>query len=206
MIHSIGGFIFLYVACFIAAGGGIGGGGLNTPILLVILKFSYSESVLLSLATVAGNYIAQFLLNHNLRHPAAPSRPLIYWDVVLILLPAQLGGANIGALLLQVLPETLILIMALFVTVFALLGTFRKLVYHVQRENDSAAAAAAQINSTREIIGNSLGSTLLNDDHIDSTSAVSLGGINGTYPNSHLSRAINPVFLYVCMSTFYRLQ
>ena len=175
MSHIIAGFLFLYIACFIAAGGGIGGGGVNTPILLVVLRFTYSESVLLSLATVAGNYMAQFLLNHNLRHPAAPSRPLIYWDAVLILLPAQLGGSNIGAILLRVLPETPILIMALLVTLFAFVGTFGKLSFYIKKENDAKEKLDRESGGITHESALTL-NLILNDGLVDSASAIPLAG------------------------------
>lgn len=38
-------------------------------------------------------------INWNKRHPHVPTRPMIYWDVILLLLPSQLGGADIGVIL-----------------------------------------------------------------------------------------------------------
>ena len=51
---EIPGFVLLYFSCSIAAAGGIGGGGLNVPILLIIMKYSYHDAVILSLCTVLG--------------------------------------------------------------------------------------------------------------------------------------------------------
>lgn len=125
-VQVIAGCLSLYLAGVIASAAGVGGGGLNLPILLVIFGWKYTECVSLSLATVMGNYIAQTALNFNRRHPASSSRPLIYWDAVLVLLPAQLGGSNVGVLLATVLPTTVLLILAMTVVVYAGYRTLSK--------------------------------------------------------------------------------
>ena len=85
------GALAIYSACLLAAAGGIGGGSINLPIYLVLYGFSYDRAVVLSLVTVMGNYMSQVGINLQKRHFSKPSRPLIYWDCVLILMPAQLG-------------------------------------------------------------------------------------------------------------------
>jgi len=147
----------LYFSCCIAAAGGIGGGGLNLPILLYIIKKGYryvlllahlfvltlslstlsSDAVILSLCTVLGNYVAQTSLNYKKYHPYCKRRPLIYWDVVLVLLPAQLAGSHIGVLLSQILPQTMLIVLALLVTVYALIKTYRKGMTYYNKESET---------------------------------------------------------------------
>eukprot|EP01038_Epipyxis_sp_PR26KG_P008021 gene8021-10870_t len=125
--HSqIPGFVLLYFSCSIAAAGGIGGGGLNVPILLIIMKYSYHDAVILSLCTVLGNYIAQTSINWNKRHPKYKNRPLIYWDGVLVVLPAQLGGSNVGVIISQIFPESILLVLAMIVLCYASVITCKK--------------------------------------------------------------------------------
>lgn len=64
-------------------------------------------------------------------------RPLIYWDVVLVLLPAQLAGSNIGVLLSQILPETILIILALLVTIYALVKTYKKGISYYNKESET---------------------------------------------------------------------
>ena len=66
------------------------------PILLVVMGFDYDAAVALSLCTVFGNYGMQFLINRNKPHPTVPRRTMIYWEAVLIMMPAQLGGSSLG--------------------------------------------------------------------------------------------------------------
>lgn len=132
----IGGCIALFISCSIAAAGGIGGGGLNVPILLVFFQFDYKTAVVLSLCTVLGNYTSQSTVNFNKRHPYKQSRPLIYYDAVLCLLPAQIGGSNIGVIISLVSPETILLILAIFVITYAGLKTFKKGMVIFRSETD----------------------------------------------------------------------
>eukprot|EP01035_Chromulina_nebulosa_P017316 gene17316-22857_t len=129
MSDNVLGCILLYISCTIASAGGIGGGGLNVPIFLVIFKFSYEKSVVLSLATVFGNYLIQVIINWRKVHPFNNSRPLIYWEAVLCLLPAQLGGSNIGVIISKILPDTLLLYLALLILIYAFVKTVKKAIY-----------------------------------------------------------------------------
>jgi uncharacterized membrane protein YfcA len=113
------GSIILYLASSLSSAGGVGGGALNVPVLYFIWGFPYSEAVILSLATLMGNYLLQVLVNIPERHPIDLTRPLIYWDAILVLLPAELGGANIGVLLSKVFPTSLDLILGLLVLTLA---------------------------------------------------------------------------------------
>jgi hypothetical protein len=126
LVTDIVGSVVLFLSSTLASAAGIGGGGLNVPILIVIFQFGFSKAAVLSLWTVLGNITAQFFLNYNSRHPEKMSRPLIYWDVVVVLLPAQLGGASIGVLLSDVCPKTVLVLLALIILCFANAKTFFK--------------------------------------------------------------------------------
>jgi uncharacterized membrane protein YfcA len=118
--------VVLYIAGTVASAGGIGGGGVNVPLLLVIGGYSYHEAVVFSLCTVLGNHCAQSFINWPLSHPFVKMRPLIYWEILLFLLPAQLGGSNIGVLISDIFPEVLLLSCALVVLLLAIAKTYYK--------------------------------------------------------------------------------
>ena len=59
-------------------------GGLNVPILMVVFGFEFSEAAALSLCSVLGNVCMQLIINRNACHPLDPTRPLAYFDVVLV--------------------------------------------------------------------------------------------------------------------------
>ncbi len=71
---------------------GIGGGLMNVAIFFFLLEFPYRTSVILSLCTLMGRNVLQAFINLDKSHPLSKSRPLIYWDAVLIILPSILCG------------------------------------------------------------------------------------------------------------------
>mmetsp|Transcript_26287 Transcript_26287/g.56435 ORF Transcript_26287/g.56435 Transcript_26287/m.56435 type:complete len:120 (+) Transcript_26287:416-775(+) len=91
----------------IAAGGGIGGGGVLVPIYILVMKFSPKNAIPLSNITVFGGAIANTLLNIRKRHPLA-DRPLVDWDLILVMEPLTIAGALIGAFLNKLLPEAIL--------------------------------------------------------------------------------------------------
>ena len=113
------GSVVLLFAVSLAAAGGIGGGGLNLPVLLVIFEYGVKRSVTLSLCAVVGSTLAQTLINSNARHPLKHQRPLIYYDCVWVLLPAQICGSIIGGKLREMLPDVMIASISMSVLCFA---------------------------------------------------------------------------------------
>eukprot|EP00981_Chlorochromonas_danica_P008682 scaffold2267_cov187-Ochromonas_danica.AAC.11 len=145
-------FYFTFVAIFLcgilASGGGIGGGGVHVPLLLVLGGFSYHQATVLSLTAVLGNYIAQGFINWSRHHPTRRSRPLINWDLVLLLLPAQLGGSNIGVLVAKVAPDTILLIFSTIVMVFAVYKTWNKAIFYWKQEEVEKEARGKETITT----------------------------------------------------------
>jgi hypothetical protein len=100
---------------------------------------------------VVGSSLAQFVINILKRHPTVLSRPLIYWELVLTLLPSQLGGGNIGQILSKMLPTSLVYVLALVVLFFASSLTLKKGLHKWHMENEKfadEAEARAKTKST----------------------------------------------------------
>ena len=70
----IGGILALFFGSCIASSAGIGGGGVNVPILLVIFGFDFNDAAFLSLLTVCGNCLCQYAVNYQRPHPRRYSR------------------------------------------------------------------------------------------------------------------------------------
>eukprot|EP01063_Lacrimia_lanifica_P042100 TRINITY_DN9_c0_g2_i1.p2 TRINITY_DN9_c0_g2~~TRINITY_DN9_c0_g2_i1.p2 ORF type:complete len:857 (+),score=378.31 TRINITY_DN9_c0_g2_i1:231-2573(+) len=109
------------LATISAAGAGIGGGGLLVPIYLLVLGWGVSGAVPLSNATIFGNAITNIFINFPLRHPTA-DRPLVDFDLALILIPMELTGSLIGVLLNIIFPQWLTLLCLLVL----LMGTTQR--------------------------------------------------------------------------------
>ena len=76
------------LAILLASGSGIGGGGLLVPIFLLVLGFGTRDSVALSNLTILGSSAVSLLFNLPRRHPRHADRPLIDWDIILVMEPS----------------------------------------------------------------------------------------------------------------------
>jgi hypothetical protein len=65
--------------------------------------FTTAEAVALSNITIMGGALANFLFNIRRRHPRLP-RPLIDWDLILVMEPTTMLGALLGSYLNKLLP------------------------------------------------------------------------------------------------------
>lgn len=118
------GFACATLGLMVAAGGGIGGGGILVPIYILVFGFSPKHAIPLSNVTVFGGAVANTFLNTRKRHPLA-DRPLVDWDLILVMEPLTIAGALIGAFLNKLLPETFLVVMLvalLSVTAYKTLG------------------------------------------------------------------------------------
>ena len=101
------GLTFSVLGLLLAAGGGIGGGGILVPIYTLIMGFSPKHAIPLSNVTVFGGSLANCWLNSGKRHPSR-DRGLVDWDLILVMEPVTILGALGGAMLNKVLPSTLL--------------------------------------------------------------------------------------------------
>ena len=119
------GFLLATVGLMIAAGGGIGGGGILVPIYILILGFSPKHAIPLSNITVLGGAVANTILNTPKRHPTA-DRPLVDWDLILVMEPLTIAGALLGAFLNKILPEMLLTILLVILLSFTAQNSLSK--------------------------------------------------------------------------------
>eukprot|EP00936_MAST-01D_sp_MAST-1D-sp1_P002555 g2555.t1 len=101
------GLFLAIIGLMIAAGGGIGGGGVLVPLYILVLRFSSKYAIPLSNITIFGGSIVNTLLNMGKRHPLA-DRPMVDWDLILVMEPLTIGGALVGSFLNKLLPEWLL--------------------------------------------------------------------------------------------------
>ena len=94
------------LAVTFASAGSIGGGGLLVP-LYVLVSHLGDFAIPLSKATIMGGAIANAFLRWPARHPSA-DRPLIAFDVAVMLEPTTLIGTVVGVTLNTVFPPWLI--------------------------------------------------------------------------------------------------
>lgn len=89
--------------------GGIGGGGVLVPLYILVLGFDPKSAIALSNVTILGAAISNVTLAAMRRHPNV-DRPLISWDLILIMEPMVISGAVLGAIANKLLPSLIVTI------------------------------------------------------------------------------------------------
>ena len=127
--------------CAISAGGGIGGGGLLLPMLILLLEFRPHDASPLANATVLGGAVANLLYYTHQLHPSG-RRPLISFEVALMMEPMTMAGALGGVLLNKTFPGWLITVLLVTVLGLTTHRTLKKGIATWQKESAAAAMAA----------------------------------------------------------------
>lgn len=138
------GFSCAIIGLIVAAGGGIGGGGILVPIYILIMGFSPKHAIPLSNITVFGGAMANTYLNAKKRHPLA-DRPLVDWDLILIMEPLTIAGALMGAFLNKLLPDEVLVILLVLLLSFTAYNTLKKAMkmYKIETEHFAATAGVS---------------------------------------------------------------
>ncbi|GAM21323.1 hypothetical protein SAMD00019534_044980 [Acytostelium subglobosum LB1] len=118
-------FFLLFVGCALSSGGGIGGGGIYIPILILVNQFSPKVAIPLSNCLVAGCAMANLIQNFPRRHPHA-NKHLIDYSVVLLIEPLTLCGTVFGIYLHTLLPPYIILILLVLTLTATAATTIKK--------------------------------------------------------------------------------
>jgi uncharacterized membrane protein YfcA len=104
------GFLLSSMGVILASGGGIGGGGIVVPIYIIIMGLSPRDAIPISSVTVFGGALASLITNLPRRHPLA-DRPLVDWNLVLVMEPLILVGTMLGTLLHRIISEKLLVVL-----------------------------------------------------------------------------------------------
>eukprot|EP00877_Chromochloris_zofingiensis_P014432 jgi/Chrzof1/9242/UNPLg00209.t1 len=152
---DIGVFVVAGATLFIAAGAGVGGGPVLVPVYLLLGHFGQAVGVALSNTTIFGGSIANVLCNIHKRHPFR-DRPLVDWDLILLMEPPTVLGAVVGSFLNKLLP---VWINRVLLAMFIILMTWRvsqraMVIYRREtlakmHEAATAAGAAASHHGSR---------------------------------------------------------
>ena len=185
------GFLCATLGLMVAAGGGIGGGGILVPIYILVMGFSPKHAIPLSNITVFGGACANTYLNSKKRHPLA-DRPLVDWDLILVMEPLTIAGALIGAFLNKLLPEGLLVVMLVLLLSFTAYNTLKKAfkMYGVEsralKEQTGARADGTKeseltkmVHDQEEEDDEEAGDSLLDNQDADDEDEQDDGGENG---------------------------
>lgn len=97
---------------------GIGGGGVAIPIIMAMFNFTTKPAIAISSFSIFATTVARFAVNFKERHPDKDNATVIDYDLVTIMMPTTLAGAQIGALILVVFPSLFIQIILTLMLLF----------------------------------------------------------------------------------------
>jgi hypothetical protein len=117
------------VACFfvsiLANAGGVGGGGVFVPLLMLVVGLSGKWAIPVSNCMILAGAIPATFFNLMKRHPTR-DRPLLDTNAALLLIPATLAGTTPGVMLNVLFPEWLVSAMLICLLTYTSTQTFQK--------------------------------------------------------------------------------
>lgn len=128
------GFGCAAVGLMVAAGGGIGGGGILVPIYILVMDFSPKKAIPLSNVTILGGSLSNMYLNSKKRHPNA-DRPCIDYDLANLMEPLTIAGAVVGTVLNKLLVPWIITVLLVIVLGLTTFNTLRKAMALYRKES-----------------------------------------------------------------------
>ena len=128
------GLLMTSLFVMIAAGGGIGGGGVLVPTYIFVFGFSPHIAIPLSTITILGSSIAHVIVNWFKKHPFA-DRPLIDWDMMLMMEPLTIAGTVVGSYLNVILPPIALCAMLVFLLAATTVKTMLKGIKEYKKES-----------------------------------------------------------------------
>jgi len=124
----------------LAAGAGIGGGGLFVPLYAFVLGVGAKAAVPMSKATILGGALGNMISIAFARHPDPKNnKPLIDYESCTFMQSGELLGVVFGVLLNLILPEILIIV---FLAVLLSFNAYKTLAKGVQKYRDESAKMA----------------------------------------------------------------
>lgn len=117
------GILLIFFTSALSNAGGVGGGGLVIPILLLMFKFYTHEAIPVSKLTIFMGAVTSFILNFGQLHPERKAISIDY-NIPYLIVPMLLFGTMCGISLNKVMPPWIILIS---LTILLFMNTYKTL-------------------------------------------------------------------------------
>lgn len=134
IVQEVIGCILILVSSGLANAGGIGGGPIMVIILMTLFGFKAHQAVPISQLIIFGGSLIAIFIKVFLRHPIKV-RPLIDFDISLLLCSPILIGTSIGVMINLIIPQWLILILLTSLLFYISIDTTRTGLKIYKKEN-----------------------------------------------------------------------
>lgn len=129
------GTCLVFIFSGLAGASGIGGGALFVMIIVTFSNFNPSSAVALSQYSVIGTGLTAASIKMFLRHPTR-NRPLIDYDLIVILISPLLIGTSIGVIANISSPYWLILLVLIGILIYLTIATLQSAIKHYRKETE----------------------------------------------------------------------
>lgn len=126
--------------------GGIGGGGIAIPLVMVFFNFSMKPAIAISSFSIMCSTLARFIFNFSERNPDKKNSTSIDYGMTNVMMPLILVGSLIGAYVYIAFPDIAIQVILTLLLFVLMLESGRKFREIYRKENAKAAEEAAKSN------------------------------------------------------------
>mmetsp|Transcript_33324 Transcript_33324/g.46619 ORF Transcript_33324/g.46619 Transcript_33324/m.46619 type:complete len:557 (+) Transcript_33324:56-1726(+) len=191
--------VLAFVAIFVASGVGMGGGGILVPMYTILLAFPSKSAVALSNITIFGGSIVNVAIYFRRKHPLA-DRPLIDWDLIMVMEPVTILGALAGSFINKLLPgwlTSIFLVIVLTITTYRLLKKAIKLYQKESTDMEGTLEATVEEGVSDLVLNDDMDADFKEDDGMslrpDSRNIKRELGAQSSYsPLSFFARLFSP--------------
>jgi len=117
--------ILIFIGSALSNAGGIGGGGLLIPILLLMMNFDTHEAIPISKLMIFTGALTSFILGFKQSHPYRNAITIDY-NIPFLIVPCLLFGTMVGVSVNKMMPPWIILISLTFVLIINTYKTLLK--------------------------------------------------------------------------------
>lgn len=172
--REIIGSIALMLLAGLANAGGLGGGALLTPILLIFFQYSANKAIMLVYSIVFGGSFGNFL-NVAFQYNPKTNKPYVDYNLSLICMPLMTLGAMVGILINRALAPILMIIGLIIVMIYSGKKVYAKAKNQYAAETNEKAHALlggkAPTQNTQDVeltLFGGIGKTLVAEPEINS--------------------------------------
>ena len=139
----VGSFVFAFVM-LLSNVGGIGGGGVAIPLVMVFFNFSMKPAIAISSFSIMCSTLARFFFNFNEKHPEKPGCTSIDYGMTNVMMPLILVGSLTGAYVYVAFPDLVLQIILTILLFILMTESGRKFIETYKKESAAKAKSTEQ--------------------------------------------------------------
>ena len=117
ILEFVGCFLIIVMA-FISNAAGTAGGGVVIPLIMMFFGWDTKDGIAISNFTVVFTALTRFILEYKKRNTIKGYGTIINYDYIVLTIPPLKIGSALGAIVNQILPEALIVIVLVCLLIF----------------------------------------------------------------------------------------